>query len=199
MPLLLVLPLLLLCGCASGLTATERGAAAEQRRYRLPYAAGTSHLVVQAGPGPFSHKGRERHAVDFKMATGTRVLAARSGRVVQVKEDSNIGGSSRSYAPHGNRILVDHGDGSRAVYLHLMKDGALVDEGQLVRQGEVIGRSGDTGWSAMPHLHFHVERLRDGAWASIPVAFEDVGGDGIPRWLRHYRSGNRSPTPQESR
>ena len=186
-PLLIGLVLLVAPGCVSGLTVTEREQASAARLYDLPYEAGPPRRVVQAGPGPFSHHGRERHAVDFKMPVGTKVLAAREGTVLLVKEDSNRGGRSRSFAPHGNRIVIDHGDGSRAVYLHLRVHGAHVEEGDAVARGQWIGDSGNTGWSAMPHLHFHVERRgADGTWASVPISFRDVPAGGVPKFLHAY-------------
>lgn len=163
-----------------------------RRLYRLPFAVGTRHLCVQGGPGPFSHSGSQRYALDFRMPVGTPVLAARDGRVVGVKEDSDTGGASRAHAEEGNFVHVLHDDGTRAVYLHLKKGGAAVGIGQVVRRGQVIAFSGDTGWSAMPHLHFEVD-ARDpgtGRWASIPVAFADVEGDGVPQMLMIYESGN---------
>lgn len=179
-------------GCVSGLSPTEREVAATARQYTLPFAPGMPRRVVQAGPGPFSHYGVERHATDFAMPVGTPVLAAREGIVQFVKEDSNRGGRSRRFAAHGNRILIDHGDGSRAVYLHLKAQGAHVDVGDAVGRGQWIGDSGNTGWSALPHLHFHVERQReDGTWASVPVAFRDVPADGLPKFLHAYASSPR--------
>ena len=165
--------------------------------YLLPFPAGTSATCVQEGPGPFSHEGSERYAVDFGLAVGSPVVAARGGRVVAVKEDSDRGGPSRAYAKDGNRVLVEHPDGTRAVYLHLEKDGAPVEVGEFVRRGQEIGRSGYTGWSAVPHLHFEVD-ARDpatGPFASVPVRFADVAGDGAPRWLVTYESGNAPPGP----
>ena len=166
-------------------------AAAASRPYRLPFAPGTKRFCVQGADGPFSHQGDQRHAYDFAMPVGTPIHAARSGRVVAVKEDSNRGGRSRAMSEHGNHVKVQHDDGSRAVYLHLVQHGADVEVGQRVAQGQPIARSGNTGWSAMPHLHVHLEtRDADGRWTSVPMHFEDVGGDGVPRMLMWYASAN---------
>src|SRR6185503_20270616 len=93
--------------------------------YQLPFENRTSHLIVQGYFGPFSHK--ERAALDFKMKKGTRILAAREGVVVRVKEDSDKGGWSRKYREFGNNIVIQHPDGSRSGYWHLQKDGDLVN------------------------------------------------------------------------
>ena len=53
-------------------------------------------------------------------------------------------------------IVIQHPDGSRAGYWHLQKDGALVNVGDTVSKGQVIGLSGKTGYAFQPHLHFIV-------------------------------------------
>lgn len=187
-PLLLLVPLA--AACAS--TAERDALAPRQRLYNLPWEAGTSHRCIQTGPGFYSHEGREVYAVDFYMPVGTPVLAAREGRVVLVKEDSDRGGSSEEFGPDGNRVIVLHGDATRAVYLHLRKDGAEVRVGEFVLRGALIGYSGDTGYSTISHLHFAVEAEDPGTgnWTTIPFAFIEVRGDGIPRLLGSYESGN---------
>ena len=164
--------------------------AQEQRHYHLPWASGESHRCIQAGPGSFSHEGRDEFAVDFAMPEGTPLLASRAGVATTVREDSNLGGATREFAAHGNHIHIVHRDGTRAVYLHLRQDGARVEPGDRVRQGDLIGFSGSTGWSTTPHLHFAVERRdpRTRRWRSIPFAFIEVSGSGVPRLLGKYRS-----------
>jgi murein DD-endopeptidase MepM/ murein hydrolase activator NlpD len=195
LPLLLLLLPALAAACAS--TAERDALAPRQRLYHLPWEAWSSHRCIQAGPGFFSHEGREVYAVDFAMPVGTPVLAAREGRVVLVKEDSDRGGSSKEYGPDGNRVIVLHGDATRAVYMHLRKDGAEVQVGEFVLRGTLIGYSGDTGYSTTSHLHFAVE-ARDpgtGSWTTIPFAFIELSGDGIPRLLGSYESENVPPGP----
>jgi murein DD-endopeptidase MepM/ murein hydrolase activator NlpD len=163
--------------------------------YLLPFPAGTSATCLQEGPGPFSHDGEQAYAVDFAMPVGSPVVAMRGGTVVAVKEDSDRGGNARSFAPHGNQVRIRHADGTRATYLHLEKDGALVEVGETVRRGQVIGRSGSTGWSQSPHLHVQVDAAdaHTGAYGSVPLRFADVRGDGIPRMLVAYESANAPP------
>ncbi|MHC5010062.1 MAG: M23 family metallopeptidase [Planctomycetota bacterium] len=198
----LVLLAALAAGCISAPASWSDAVAGieDDGRYFLPYRGGTSRACVQTGPGPFSHEGSQAYAVDFAMPLGTPVHASRGGRVVGVKEDSDRGGMSEAYAEFGNYVHVLHGDGTRATYLHLQKDGALVAEGDVVSRGQVVGLSGCTGWSAMPHVHFQVD-ARDpttGAWRSIPFQFADVAPDGRPAFLWHYVSGNvASPSADE--
>jgi hypothetical protein len=61
-----------------------------------------------------------------------------------------------------NYIVIEHPDGIRSEYIHLMKDSIVVEEGQEVQCGDLLGRVGSSGYSSMPHLHFEVEL--DGEW-----------------------------------
>lgn len=123
--------------------------------YTLPFQKGKRSVVGQGYNGRFSHHGIK--ALDFDLKTGTEVLAAREGTVVAIKEDSNHGCKSQKCKGHSNYILVYHDeDGTFASYVHLKKDGAKVKAGDKVKAGQVIGYSGNTGWSSGPHLHFEV-------------------------------------------
>ena len=55
-----------------------------------------------------------------------------------------------------DHIIIKHSDGGEAMYWHLKKDGVLVNVGDTVKQGQHIGYSGNTGYTAFPHLHFQV-------------------------------------------
>ena len=194
-----LLILLSLTGCLS-LPGSD-DLAKEQRLYYLPWAAGQSFRCIQPGPGSFSHEGRDEHAVDFAMPEGTALHAARGGVVLAVKDDSDRGGSTREFAADGNYVHIGHADGTRSVYLHLRHDGAAVAVGARVRQGDLVGFSGGTGWSTTPHLHFAVERPdpETRRWVSIPFAFIEVPGSGVPRFLGRYRSRNHPtaiPSPR---
>lgn len=158
--------------------------------YALPYEYGKSHLLIQGYYGHFSHK--ERAALDFKMKKGTKILAAREGVVVRVKEDGNKGGWSRKYRPYGNNIIIQHSDRSRAGYWHLQYNGALVNVGDSVKKGQVIGLSGKTGYAALPHLHFLVWTFnRDGNWQQVPTRFQTSKGIKYLRPPKKYRSQNQ--------
>jgi murein DD-endopeptidase MepM/ murein hydrolase activator NlpD len=141
--------------------------------YQLPYAGGSSFRVTQAYGGSFSHKGSNKYAIDWKMPEGTPVLAARGGVVVKTKDDSEIGGGSLKYDPYNNFVLIRQDDGTLAHYCHLQKGGCRVKPGQHVEAGELIARSGNTGFSSGPHLHFCVFKTTNGREReSIPVHFK---------------------------
>lgn len=122
--------------------------------YSLPFARGSKFLLIQAYNSKMSH--RNELSLDFKMKQGRKICAARSGRITAIKEDSDAGGLKDEYLSEGNHIIIKHDDGSEAMYWHLKKDGVLVNIGDTVVQGQHIGYSGNTGYSAFPHLHFQV-------------------------------------------
>jgi len=140
--------------------------------YALPYAPGSTYRVTQGYNGHFSHQGSNKYAIDWKMPEGTPVYAARGGLVVKVKDDSNTGGSNLKFDPFNNYVLIRHDDGTLGHYCHLQKDGAVVRAGQIVRAGDLIAHSGNTGFSSGPHLHFCVFKAANGREReSIPVKF----------------------------
>jgi murein DD-endopeptidase MepM/ murein hydrolase activator NlpD len=155
--------------------------------YSLPYEIGTKHGLVQGYFGKFSHK--ERAALDFKMKKGTNITAARGGVVVRVKEDGTKGGWNNKYRPHGNHIVIQHADASRAGYWHLLHNGALVNVGDTVQQGQVIALSGKTGYASIPHLHFLVWRFdKNNKWQQVATRFKTSSGNIYLRaWKKYFR------------
>lgn len=160
--------------------------------YIFPFAHGEKHRVTQGFNGAFSHFGENQYALDFDLDQGDRVYAARGGLVVEVKEDSSVGGPSMRYAEYGNRIVILHDDGSFGNYVHLMRGGADVEVGDRVKPGDLIGRAGATGLASGPHLHFDVRLpAEDGSMRSIPVRFADHTGapvtprEGLFYYARH--------------
>jgi murein DD-endopeptidase MepM/ murein hydrolase activator NlpD len=154
--------------------------------YALPFEPGRSHWLIQGYFSRLTHK--ERAALDFKMKRGTKISAARNGVVVRVKEDGDRGGLNKKFRPFGNNIVIQHSDGTRAGYWHLQHNGALVNMGDSVKQGQVIGLSGKTGYAALPHLHFLVWRFDDkGQWQQVPTRFQTSKGIKYLRPFRWYR------------
>ncbi len=92
--------------------------------------------------------GRGHTGLDFATRIGTSIYAAADGRVIAV----NNGGG------YGLSILVDHGNGITTLYAHCSS--VLVTAGQTVTAGQEIAKSGSSGNSTGPHLHFEV-RVND--------------------------------------
>ncbi len=122
--------------------------------YALPFQKGKKSTIGQGYHGKFSHY--NIFALDFSLAIGTEVLAARDGVVIAVKEDSNHGCKDRRCKSQANYVLIYHADGTFGSYVHLKKGGSNVNPGDEVKAGQIIGLSGNTGWSSGPHLHFEV-------------------------------------------
>jgi murein DD-endopeptidase MepM/ murein hydrolase activator NlpD len=123
--------------------------------YWLPFSPGKKFFLVQAANSHMSH--RNELSLDFKMKKGSQICAAREGVVIEVKKDSDKGGLKDEFLSEGNHIIISHNDGSIAQYWHLEKDGVYVKEGDSVQKGQLIGSSGNTGYTAFPHLHFQVK------------------------------------------
>ena len=122
--------------------------------YSLPYTPGSTYKVTQGYNGRFSHKGSNQYAIDWQMPEGTPVRAARGGLVVKIKDDSDKGGDSVKYDSYNNYVIIRHEDGTLGHYCHLQKSAVKVHPGQLVKAGDLIALSGNTGFSTGAHLHF---------------------------------------------
>ena len=105
--------------------------------------------------------------MDIAMPEGTPIIAARGGVVVKIENDQTGKGAN----PSGNFVRILHNDGTMGVYLHLMRGSVSVREGERVVVGSALARSGNTGNSTGPHLHFVVQRNVGGSLESIPYEF----------------------------
>jgi murein DD-endopeptidase MepM/ murein hydrolase activator NlpD len=167
--------------------------------YVLPWAGGEIHGVSQGEETTFTHNGLSAYAFDFDLSYET-VVASRSGKVVSTYAGSNSGGCSRYYSSAANYVVIDHGDGTAGLYLHLAYDSVSVKAGDLVAQGQPIGVSGETGVTCSddgrdpgPHVHFQVESFDPEHYLtqSLPIAFDDIPEKGgVPIEGRSYISGN---------
>ncbi|WP_039947525.1 transglycosylase family protein [Streptomyces sp. NRRL S-118] len=143
--------------------------AARPASVKPPQSAGFS-APVDAGPGTAYRKAGSSWArgyhtgVDFPVPTGTAVKAVAPGRVIS----AGWGGA------YGYEIVIRHDDGRYSQYAHL--SALTVREGQRVNSGQRIARSGSTGNSTGPHLHFEV-RTGPGYGSDIdPLAYLRSGG-----------------------
>jgi murein DD-endopeptidase MepM/ murein hydrolase activator NlpD len=151
--------------------------------YSLPFQKGKKIFLIQAYESKMSHRGE--YALDFKVKEGTAIHAARDGKVIAVRSDSNKGGLKTENLNDGNFISILHEDGSVAHYWHLKKDGIVVKEGDYVIKKQLIGYSGNTGYSAFPHLHFEV--VQNGK--QVPTRFYTKKG------IRYLRPGRYHKNP----
>lgn len=155
--------------------------------YTLPFEHKKKVFLVQGYESMFSHKGEK--ALDFKVKTGTKVCAARGGIVTAVRKDSDKRGLKPENLSDGNYITIQHSDGSVAWYWHFQKEGVLVNEGDTIKTGQWIGRSGNTGYSAFPHLHFEVQGNNvSGSYTQLPTRFYTQKGIIYLRPGKFYRT-----------
>ncbi len=96
----------------------------------------------------FGDSGRTHTGIDIKAPRGTPVRAAGRGKVTDA---TNAYRGEKSW---GNIVVIDHGHGVVTRYAHL--DSYLVNKGDYVKAGDVIGAVGSTGKSTGPHLHFEI-------------------------------------------
>ena len=145
-------------------------------RYRVPWSDGRSFTIGQAPGGRITTHDNawSRNAVDINMPEGTPVLAARAGIVMQVEEGFRGHGTDPRYADRANYVRVLHDDGSMAVYAHLAPASMLRMPGDHVVAGQMVGKSGNTGFSTGPHLHFCIQRNAGMSLVSIPFSVAGV-------------------------
>ena len=143
--------------------------------YQLPFSTKDSVRVIQGYYGLFSHHNEK--ALDFKLPEGTDVLAAREGVVVAYEDGNKLHCPKPECISYNNYILIIHKDGTFAEYVHLQHKGVLVKKGQKVKVGELIGKSGNTGFSTSPHLHFSVYQQKMEEKITIPTVFEVAGSE----------------------
>jgi murein DD-endopeptidase MepM/ murein hydrolase activator NlpD len=117
------------------------------------------NAVVSQGFGPTSFLFEASYAgyahfhtgIDLAVPLGTPVFAAADGVVVQAGPMTDGSGGLVGY---GNYVIVEHADGLRTLYAHLMT--WAVEPKQTVKRGQLIGLVGSTGNSTGPHTHFEV-------------------------------------------
>ncbi|MGC5034004.1 M23 family metallopeptidase [Streptomyces sp. DT190] len=124
------------------------------KKYKL-----SASFAQNGGMWQSTHSGQ-----DYAVPSGTRVVAAHGGTVV--KAGGNGAGDGPAY---GNAVVIKHGNGTYSQYAHLSK--VKVSVGQVVKTGQEIARSGNTGNSSGPHLHFEIRTTPNYGSAVDPVKF----------------------------
>jgi hypothetical protein len=151
--------------------------------YDFPWPAGKTYPVLAGNGEGSTHQGDFHYSWDFLIPAGDVIVAAREGVVESVWDDAK--------AKRGLGVMINHGDGTHALYGHLLRGsgGILVKKGERVWKGEPIAKIGPEAGGAPPHLHFHVttdERLRTMMSAPVAVNFK---GEGAKAW--RPRRGDR--------
>ena len=98
---------------------------------------------------PISKTEKMHHGIDLRASVGTEIYATADG-FVEFAGNSGTG--------YGHLVIISHNYGFKTYYGHLYAQ-SVVSAGKWVRKGEIIGFSGNTGYSTGPHLHYEVRFL----------------------------------------
>jgi len=135
--------------------------------------------ISQAHDGEFTHQDKWKHAWDFIITNQNNkefsnsgnitsdylcyeknVVACFEGFVQEVAngiEDNPIG-KNNLRNNWGNTIIIRHGENLYSKYSHLKKGSIVVQKGDWIRKGQLIGKVGNSGRSPYPHLHFQMQK-----------------------------------------
>jgi murein DD-endopeptidase MepM/ murein hydrolase activator NlpD len=140
----------------------------------LPFPQGYRYRIIQAYNGQFSHRSDySRFAIDFSLSVGDTICAVADGYVTGLIDGYTVGGNSKKLRDYANFITIYHPEGGfYTQYVHLSPRGVLVRLNDWVTSGQAIALSGETGFTASPHLHFNVLQPIPGkSPVSAPINF----------------------------
>ena len=165
--------------------------------YLPPVPPGGQYRITQAFNGGFSHNSPyNRYAVDIALPEGTPIHASRDGIVIRRITEFVLAGLSERFKSRANSLSILHGDGTISIYAHLQFRSIRVHEGMRVKAGDVIAKSGNTGYSTGPHLHFEVVKNQNFNWYSLPFKYYVDGKPQTPRVGMLLSNEQRTPDGQ---
>lgn len=150
----------------------------------FPFGGPTPRLCTQGFGGRFTHFfAGTHHAVDFRCAVGTPLLAAGDGTVLEVRQDNDVSGIHVRNLFAWNSLLLrldpDGRAGGGAVYVeyvHIKQGSVRLAAGDRVRAGDVLCLSGDVGFCPEPHLHLQAHASRDADAPTVPFRLRAADG-----------------------
>jgi murein DD-endopeptidase MepM/ murein hydrolase activator NlpD len=121
------------------------------------------------------------YAYDLGTNLGTPVYAMRAGRILSVQDRYPDSGGGPENISKFNYVLIEHDGGFRSAYVHLQQgfhSRMQIKAGDLVEKGQLIGYSGNSGWSSAPHLHIEIQKSGDAFsfGQTVPFAINGVCG-----------------------
>ena len=149
---------------------------------------------LSQGINSVTHRGRMAYAYDLASSIGTPVYAMRSGKVIGIRDKYPDTGGGQSRASKFNYVLLEHDGGYRSVYVHLQQnflESIPLKKGVTVEAGQLIGYSGNSGWSTGPHLHIEVQKPGSSSGFRKTVPFAISGRCPTPRIASNPSSDTR--------
>ncbi|MBI4345370.1 MAG: peptidoglycan DD-metalloendopeptidase family protein [Elusimicrobia bacterium] len=133
-------------------------AVVDDGRFQVPFATQEWPAVRRGGNWGASRSYGRHSGIDFVAGEGTPVFAARPGRVsfVDTRYTRSYMRTSAGRKGYGNRVVIEHPDGTETEYAHLAPGSVQVRVGDVVTRDTQIAAVGSTGHSTGPHLHFMV-------------------------------------------
>jgi murein DD-endopeptidase MepM/ murein hydrolase activator NlpD len=126
------------------------------------------------------------------MSIGQPVAAVAPGKVIRSSRGkTNIaGGCDPRYSNNAHYVVIDHGENVSSLYLHLSE--VNVSVGDTISQGQIIGKSGNTGWACGAHLHFSFQKTNTiGSYGGESIGFGFIEtGKTAPQYRFTYTSQN---------
>ncbi len=125
-------------------------------KYSLPFGKNPLIRRCTAPSHIKDKKSLDRHCIDFFMPPGTPVLASRGGIVIHRESRWSASFTNRKKRGAGNGVVLLHSGDEETVYWHAGWRSVKVRRGQVVRRGQILFLSGQSGYATYPHLHFGV-------------------------------------------
>jgi len=131
----------------------------------LAYPVDNPFITQEYGGTDFAqraYKTKFHNGIDFRASIGTPIYAAEDGEVFAVGNNGRV--------QYGKLVVIKHNNNLATLYAHLSRQ--IVKTGNFVKRGDIIGYSGNTGYSTGPHIHFTVY------WAPS-VSMREFSGAGL--------------------
>ncbi|MFP7486486.1 M23 family metallopeptidase [Priestia filamentosa] len=138
-----------------------------------------------------SYRNTQTRNEDF-YAFDEEIVALADGKVIKIVDGNkdNIPGEMDPKNPAGNYVILEHSEKEYSLLAHLKESSIQVKRGDLVKEGQCIGKCGNSGNSSEPHLHFQVMDSSD--WEngkSLRIKFKDgiepIQGDTISNVIKY--------------
>lgn len=129
--------------------------------YALPVAEEAIEYTVGVdSPG---HPGQYATAIDYAVPVGTEVKVPLDGEVVTVVDGHTEHGPSPEFSSKANYVQIKHENQEISDLIHLAAGSITVKKGDKVTTGQIVARTGLSGFMTAPHLHWFVFRKADNA------------------------------------